>query len=55
MAAIKKEDLPKAKLTRESLGKAIRIFQFIGPHKWKFFLGLLFLAGTGAVALIFPS
>ena len=53
--AIKKEDLPKVKLNRESLGKAIRIFKFIGPHKWKFFLGLFFLAGTGAVALIFPK
>lgn len=55
MAAIKKEDLPKAKLNRETLGKAVRIFRFIGPHKWKFFLGLFFLAGTGAVALIFPK
>ena len=54
MAAIKKEDLPKAKLTHESLRKAVRIFKYIGPHKWKFFLGLLFLGGTGAVALIFP-
>lgn len=55
MAAIKKEDLPKAKLNRENLTKAVRIFRFIGPHKWKFFLGLFFLAGTGAVALIFPK
>ncbi len=54
MATIKKEDLPKAKLNKESLGKAVRIFKFIGPHKWKFFLGLFFLAGTGTVALIFP-
>ncbi len=53
--AVKKEDIPKAKLTRQSLGKAGRIFKFIGPHKWKFILGLLFLAGTGAVALIFPK
>lgn len=55
MASIKKEDLPKAKLNRQTLGKASRIFRFIGPHKWKFFLGLFFLAGTGAVALIFPK
>ncbi|MBI3500460.1 MAG: ATP-binding cassette domain-containing protein [Bacteroidetes bacterium] len=54
MAAVKKEDLPKAKLTKESLSKAVRIFKFIGPHKWKFVWGLFFLAGTGAVALIFP-
>lgn len=51
---IRKEDLPKAKLTKETLGKAVRIFRFIGPHKWKFFLGMFFLAGTGAIGLIFP-
>ncbi len=49
------EDLPKAKLTKESLSRAVRIFRFIGPHKWKFFLGMIFLAGTGYVALKFPD
>ncbi|MEW6467714.1 MAG: ABC transporter transmembrane domain-containing protein [Bacteroidota bacterium] len=51
----KKEDLPKVKLTRDSLRKAARIFGFIGRHKWKFFLGMFFLVGTGAAALIFPK
>ena len=55
MAAIKKEDLPKAKLNKESLGKAVRIFKFIGPHKWKFFIGMVFLVGTGSTGLIFPK
>ncbi len=55
MAAIKKEDLPKAKLNKESLGKATRIFRFIGPHKWKFFIGMVFLVGTGSTGLIFPK
>lgn len=53
--AIKKEDLPKAKLNRETLGKATRIFKFIGPHKWKFFIGMVFLVGTGSTGLIFPK
>ncbi len=55
MASIKKEDLPKAKLNKETLGKATRIFKFIGPHKWKFLLGMVFLLGTGATGLIFPK
>jgi ABC-type multidrug transport system fused ATPase/permease subunit len=55
MASIKKEDLPKAKLNKETLGKASRIFKFIGPHKWKFFLGMFFLIGTGSTGLIFPK
>lgn len=50
----RKEDLPKAKITRDSLKKASRIFSFIGRHRWKFFLGMFFLAGTAATALIFP-
>ncbi|MBI4946268.1 MAG: ATP-binding cassette domain-containing protein [Bacteroidetes bacterium] len=55
MARIKKEDLPKAKLNKESLRRAIRIFKFIGPHKWKFIVGMIFLVGTGSTGLIFPK
>lgn len=50
-----KDDLPKAKFTRENLKKAFQLFTYIRPHKGKFFLGLFFLAGTAAVALIFPN
>ena len=55
MATVKKEDLPKAKLNMETLGKATRIFKFIGPHKWKFFIGMFFLVGTGSTGLLFPK
>lgn len=48
------DDLPKAKLNIENLKKTLRIFKYIGKHKWKFFLGMFFLAGTAATALIFP-
>lgn len=48
------DELPKAKFTKESIRKASRIFKFMGPHKWKFALGMLFLAATAATALIFP-
>lgn len=52
---MKKADLPKAKLNRKTLSEALRIFRFMGPHKWKFAAGMVFLAGTGSVALIFPK
>ena len=55
MASFRKEELPKAKLNRETLGKATRIFKFIGHHKWKFFIGMFFLVGTGSTGLIFPK
>lgn len=48
------EELPKAKLNKTNLKKSLRIFKYAQQHKWKFFLGLFFLAGTAATALIFP-
>lgn len=33
----------------------MRIFKYAEAHKWKFFIGLFFLAGTAATALIFPK
>lgn len=48
-------DMPKAKINMASLKKTLRIFKFMGPHKWKFFIGLIFLALTGVTSLIFPS
>jgi ABC-type multidrug transport system fused ATPase/permease subunit len=48
------EELPKAKLNATNLKKAMRLFKFVDQHKWKFILGLFFLGGTAATALIFP-
>lgn len=51
----KENDLPKAKLTSSSLSKALRIFKYGKDHKWKFYIGLLFLLLTSATALAFPK
>lgn len=48
------KDLPKVKLSKNSLKKAMRLFQYIGPYKGQFFLGLLFLVLTGITAIVFP-
>ncbi len=48
------DDLPKAKITKTSLKKSLRLFKFVGSHKWKLYLGLVFLMFTGATALLFP-
>ncbi|MBZ4044383.1 ABC transporter ATP-binding protein [Flavobacterium hibisci] len=55
MARYQENDLPKAKLDANSLQKAIRIFKYAKNHKWKFFLGLIFLLLTSATALAFPK
>ncbi len=49
-----KQDLPKAKLTKENLKKSLRLFKYIGQHRWKFLLGLIFLLGTAITGLCFP-
>jgi ABC-type multidrug transport system fused ATPase/permease subunit len=48
------KDIPKVKLTKSSLKKAIRLFHYIGPYKGQFLLGLIFLVLTGATAIVFP-
>ena len=51
----KNDDLPKAKLTASNLKRSLRLFKYIGPHKWKLILGLVFLSFTGLTALLFPK
>ncbi|MFV8360834.1 ABC transporter ATP-binding protein [Flavobacterium sp. LS1P3] len=55
MARFKENDLPKSKITASSLQKATAIFQYAGNHRWKFYVGLIFLLFTGATALAFPK
>lgn len=47
-------DLPKTKLTSSNVKRSLRLFSYMGPHKWKLALGMGFLILTGATALIFP-
>jgi ABC transporter fused permease/ATP-binding protein len=55
MARFKENDLPKSKITASSLNKATLIFQYAESHRWKFYVGLVFLLLTGATALAFPK
>jgi ABC-type multidrug transport system fused ATPase/permease subunit len=48
------DDLPKAKINKTSLKKALRVFNYTGKHKWKLYLGMVFLLLTGGTALLFP-
>ena len=55
MVRYKENDLPKAKINARALSKALLIFKYAGNHRWKFYLGLIFLLLTGATALAFPK
>lgn len=48
------DELPKAKLSLANLKRSLRLFGYLGKHKWKFVLGMFFLAGSAGVGLIFP-
>jgi ABC-type multidrug transport system fused ATPase/permease subunit len=54
MARFKENDLPKSKLNASTLSKALQIFKYADNHKWKFYVGLVFLLLTGGTALAFP-
>jgi ABC transporter fused permease/ATP-binding protein len=49
------EDLPKSKVSGESIKKISRLFTYFKPHRFKYYLGLFFLFLTGITALIFPK
>lgn len=48
------DELPKAKLSIANLKKSLRLFGYLGKHKWKFILGMFFLVGSAGVGLVFP-
>ncbi len=49
-----KDELPKAKLSLKNLRRSSRLFKYLGAEKWKFILGMVFLAASAGVGLIFP-
>ncbi|MBL7931583.1 MAG: ABC transporter ATP-binding protein [Bacteroidia bacterium] len=49
-----KDELPKSKLTWANLKKSFRLFSYLGTEKWKFVLGMVFLAASAGVGLVFP-
>lgn len=51
---LRKDELPKVKLTWSNLKKSFRLFSYLGKHKWKFVLGMVFLGLSAGVGLVFP-
>ncbi|MSQ79881.1 MAG: ATP-binding cassette domain-containing protein [Flavobacteriaceae bacterium] len=48
------DDLPKAKISRESVGEMLYIFKYLKPYRLKFFLGLVFIALSALSTMVFP-
>jgi ABC-type multidrug transport system fused ATPase/permease subunit len=48
------DELPKARLSPENLKRSLRLFTYLGRHKWQFVMGMFFLFGTAVIGLLFP-
>ncbi|MBP6698739.1 MAG: hypothetical protein KA175_14055, partial [Flavobacteriales bacterium] len=53
-ARFKDHDAPKAKLTKATLRKAMRIFRYLRPYRLHFALMLVLLFITSSLSLVFP-
>lgn len=49
------EDLPKPKFNKDNFNKALKIFSYIKPFKWKFVIGMIFLTLSSLTMLTFPA
>lgn len=49
-----KEELPKVKLSKESIKENLWVFKYIIPYKLRFILGLVFIALSGITTMAFP-
>lgn len=49
------DDLPKPKLNKELLQKALKIFSYLRPFRTKFIVGMIFLTLSSLTMLTFPA
>ncbi len=49
------EDLPKAKINRESIQKISELLRYLKPYRWRFFIGMVFLFLSSITGLAFPA
>ena len=48
------EELPKAKINKQSIQQVIRLLSYLKPYRGKFFLGFIFLILSSASFFLFP-
>lgn len=49
------EDLPKAKINKESIQKVSELLRYLRPYRWKFAIGMIFLFLSSITGLTFPA
>ena len=48
------EELPKAKINKQSIQQVLKLLSYLKPYKTKFFFGLLFLVISSSSSFLFP-
>lgn len=48
------EEMPKAKLSKESLREGLMIFRYVKPYRYQFIGGLIFIALSAGTTMAFP-
>jgi len=48
------DDKDKKKVTKQGLAKALKVFRYIGPYKYTFAAGFIFLIVSGLTSMVFP-
>jgi ABC-type multidrug transport system fused ATPase/permease subunit len=49
-----KEDMPKAKVSKDSLREGLMIFRYVEPYRYQFIAGLIFIALSAGSTMAFP-
>lgn len=49
-----KDEIPKAKFSKQNFKKSLRLFKYLEKSKWLFVLGMFFVLATAIVGLYFP-
>ncbi len=48
------EEMPKAKVSKDSLREGLMIFRYVKPYKYQFIAGLIFIALSAGTTMAFP-
>ncbi len=55
MANIDTSNVPKGKINKSGISSALRLYKYIRPYRWQYFLGVFFLLGSSLASLAFPK
>ncbi len=55
MSKIDTSNVLKGKINKSGITSALRLYKYIRPYRWQYFLGIFFLFGSSLASLAFPK